>query len=138
MSITRATLKSLYVDTKKTQATQLINSIVTNVKAVATSGKTSYDYDITRTTFGSTSPLPPHLAGPGPRGLMMQSFVSSLSEFVALLKEALGDCDVSVKVTDASGNAVDVTVDASGNYHDAAGNALSLTPAKKVIHINWS
>jgi hypothetical protein len=70
---------------------------------------------------------------------MMQSFISSLPEFVALLKEALGDCDVNVKVaTDASGNAVDVTVDASGNFHDAAGNALSLTPAKKVIHINWS
>jgi len=45
---------------------------------------------------------------------------------------------VSVKVTDASGNAVDATVDASGNFHDAAGHALTVAPAKKVIHINWS
>ena len=139
MSVNRAALKSLYVDTKKNQATQLINSIVNNVKNVATSGKTSYDYDITRTTFGATNvvPLPP-----GPRGLMMHSFISSLSEFIALLKEALGDCDVNVKLTttDANGTVVvDATVDESGNYKDANNNVLTVTQAtKKAIHINWS
>jgi hypothetical protein len=66
MSINRATLKSLYVDTKKSQATQLINSIVNSVKSVATSGKTFYDYDITRTTFGAATAR--HMPGPGPRG----------------------------------------------------------------------
>ena len=141
MSINRATLKSLYVDTKKSQATQLINSIVNSVKSVATSGKTFYDYDITRTTFGAATAR--HMPGPGPRGPMMQSFISPLSEFVELLKEALGDCDVNVKVTttDANGNVTvtDATVDASGNYTDAGGNPLTLTPAaKKAIHINWS
>jgi hypothetical protein len=140
MSINRAALKTLYVDTKKNQATQLINSIVNNVKNVATSGKTSYDYDITRTTFGATNVVP-HMP-PGPRGLMMHSFISSLSEFIALLKEALGDCDVNVKLTttDANGTVVvDATVDESGNYKDANNNVITVTQAtKKAIHINWS
>ena len=140
MSINRAALKSLYVDTKKNQATQLINSIVNSVKSVATSGKSFYDYDITRTTFGATAAR--QMPGPGPRGLMMHSFISSLSEFIALLKEALGDCDVNVKLTttDANGTVVvDATVDESDNYKDANGNVLTLTPAtKKAIHINWS
>jgi hypothetical protein len=141
MSVNRAALKSLYVDTKKNQTTQLITSIVNSVKSVATSGKTFYDYDITRTTFGATAAR--HIPGPGPRGLMMHSFISSLTEFIDLLKEALGDCDVSVKVTttDASGNVTvtDATVDASGNYTNAAGNPLSFTPTtKKAIHINWA
>lgn len=136
----RAYLQSLHAETKKNQATQFIASIVNNIKSVASSGATFYEYDIMRTSFGSTPVVP---ADPM-RGMILQSWLSSLTEFINLLKEAVGDCTIVVKVTtmDENGNPtiVDATTeDASGNLVDASGNPVEIVGnmIKKVIHISW-
>jgi hypothetical protein len=134
----RAYLQSLHLETKKNQANQFIASIVNNIKSVASSGATFYEYDILRTSFG---PLP--VPQPDPiRGMFLQSWLSSLTEFIELLKEAVGDCTITVKVTmmDENENAtiVDVVEDASGNLVDASGSVpLVGNMIKKVIHISW-
>jgi hypothetical protein len=111
------------------------------VKAVASTGQTSYYHDITRSSFG------PLVNEPGIfRGSMMQACLLPLSEFLVFLKEELKDCSVTVEVTDENGIRVSDSVDASGNILDASGNILdssgNLVPdsefvPKKAIHINW-
>jgi len=126
----RAYLQSLYAETKKNQANQFIASILNNIKGAASSGATFYEYDITKTSFG---PLVNH---PDPRrGMFLQSWLSSLTEFIDLLKEALGDCTITVKATDENGTLMDV--DASGNLVDASGSVPHVGMLKKVIHISW-
>ena len=136
----REYLHSLHEEAKKAQANQLIGYILNNMKSVASTGQTSYYYDITRSCFG------PVVNEPGVfRGSMMQACLLPLSEFLVFLKEAAGDCSVTVEVTDENGLRVSDSVDASGNILDISGNILdgSGIPSsefvpKKVIHINWA
>ena len=139
----REYLKSLHIEGKKAQASHLIGYIMNNVKAVASTGKTSYYHDITRSTFG------PPVNEPGIfRGSLMEACSLPLSEFLVFLKEALSDCSVTLEITDENGNlTVDNGVDASGNIIDASGNImdnsgnlvafLAETQTKKNIHISW-
>jgi hypothetical protein len=119
----REYLQSLHLEAKNEQATQIINSLLDYIKGEASCGRTSYTYDITNTTFSAKSPSAP--VNPM-SGLMTVSCLSSLSEFLALLTAALGDCSVTLEVTDSSGNIS--SVDASGN--DAI--------VSKKIHISWA
>ena len=133
----RAYLQSLHAETKKNQANQLIASIVNNIKSVASSGGTFYEYDILRMSFGPlTVPQPDPM-----RGMFLQSWLSTLTEFVDLLKEALGDCTITVKATMMDENnttVVDVLEDASGNLVDVNGSVpLVGNITKKVIQISW-
>lgn len=138
----REYLQSLHAEAKKAQAEQLIRYILNNVKAVASTGQTSYYHDITRSSFG------PLVNEPGVfRGIMMQACLLPLSEFLVFLKEELKDCSVTVEVTDENGVRVSDSVDASGNILDVSGNILdnsgNLVPdsefvPKKCIHISWA
>ena len=117
----REYLQSLHAESKKEQATQIVNSLLNYIKGEASCGRTSYTYDITNTTFSAkaaSAPLNPM------GGVMTSSCLSSLSEFLVLLTAALGDCSVNLEVTDASGNVAVNSVDVSGNLTslDASGN----------------
>ena len=119
----REYLQSLHLEAKNEQATQIINSLLDYIKGEASCGRTSYTYDITNTTFSAKSPSAP--VNPM-SGIMTASCLSSLSEFLALLTAALGDCSVTLEVTDSSANTT--SVDASWN--DAI--------VSKKIHISWA
>ena len=123
----REYLQSLHAEAKNEQANQIINSLLNYIKGEASCGRTSYTYDITNTTFSAKSPSAP--VNPM-SGVMTGSCLSSLSEFLVLLTAALGDCSVTLEVTDASGNTT--SVDASGNHSENLDAAVS-----KKIHISW-
>jgi len=142
----REYLQSLHAESKKEQANQIINSLLSYIKGEASCGRTSYTYDITNTTFSAkaaSAPLNPM------GGVMTDSCLSSLSEFLVLLTAALGDCSVNLEVY-SSGNVAVNSVDASGNLTslDASGNLAdsseiidaseNVNISLKKIHISWA